>query len=72
MKLFKIKKGGDVENPQEAIVVLNRDVDEELLKKAINICAENGQDVSETIEYIRFQFNCVELVNFNDLNTFYC
>lgn len=72
MKIFKIKKGGDTENPEEAIVVLTRIIDDELLKKAINICAQNNYDVVGTINYLREQFDCVDFVTFDNLNTFYC
>lgn len=72
MKIFKIKKGGETENADEVIVVLNRTIDDELLKKAVNICAENNYDVAQTVKYIQEQFNCVEFTTFSDLNTLYC
>lgn len=72
MRIFKIKKGGDVENVDEALIVLTRIIDDELLKKAVNICAKNNCSVSETVKYLQDQFNCVDFVTFDNLNTFYC
>lgn len=72
MRVFKIKKGGETENVDEVIVVLTKAIDDELLKKAINICAEQNFTLDETIKYIEDQFNCVSFVTFNDLFTFYC
>ena len=72
MRVFKLKKGGETENVDEAIVILTRDIDEELLKKAINICADNNYTVEQTLHYIDEQFNCLDFANFTDLETFYC
>lgn len=72
MKIFKIKKGGETENVDEALIVLSRPIDDELIKKAINICAENDYTVSETVGYLEEQFGCVELCTFDNVNTFYC
>ena len=72
MRIFKIKKGGETENVEEVTVVLTKIIDDELLKKAINICADNNFSLEETIKYIEDQFNCVGFVTFDDLFTFYC
>lgn len=72
MRVFKIKKGGETENVEEVTVVLTKMIDDELLKKAINICADNNFSLEETIKYIEDQFNCVSFVTFDDLFTFYC
>lgn len=72
MQIFKLQKGGEVENPETVIVTLRRIIDDELLKKAINICAENNFNVIETLSYLDEQFDCVEYTSFSDLETFYC
>lgn len=72
MKIFKLKKGGQTENVEEVTIVLSRIIDDELLKKAINICAKNDFTVSETIDYLNEQFNCIDYISFDDLETFYC
>lgn len=72
MKIFKLKKGGETENADELTVILKRTIDDELLKKAINICASNNYSVEQTVNYIDEQFNCVDFVAFDDLETFYC
>ncbi len=72
MRIFKLMKGGEVENTEEVIVVLNRLIDDELLKKAINICASNNFTINETLDYIDLQFNCIDFNTSEDLNTFYC
>lgn len=72
MRVFKLKKGGETENVDEVIVILNRVIDDELLKKAINICADNNYTVEQTLDYIDEQFNCLDFVNFTDVETFYC
>ena len=72
MRVFKLKKGGETENVDEAIVILSRPIDEELIKKAINICAEKNYDLLETECYLENQFNCVDVVENDDLKTFYC
>lgn len=72
MRVFKLKKGGETENVDEAIVILTRTIDDELLKKAINICAENNFSVNETLNYIDEQFNCLDFVSLSDVETFYC
>ena len=72
MRVFKLKKGGEVENADEVIVILSRTIDDELLKKAINICAENNYSVEQTLKYIDEQFNCIDFASFSDLETFYC
>lgn len=72
MQIFKLQKGGEVENPETVIVILKRTIDDELLKKAINICAENNFNVTETLNYLEEQFNCINFTSFSDLKTFYC
>ena len=72
MRIFKIKKGGETENVEEAIIVLNRAIDDELLKKAVNLCAEKSYNVADTVNYIQEQFDCVEFTAFSDLDTLYC
>ena len=72
MQIFKLQKGGEVENPEAVIVILKRIIDDELLKKAINICAENNFNVTETLNYLEEQFNCINFTSFSDLETFYC
>lgn len=72
MRVFKITKGGEVENIDERIVVLTRMIDDELLKKAINICAENNFSVHDTLKYIEEQFNCIDFATDSNLETFYC
>ena len=72
MKIFKLKKGGQTENVEEVTIILRRIIDDELLKKAINICAKNDFTVSETIDYLNEQFDCIDYISFDDLETFYC
>lgn len=72
MRIFKLKKGGEIENVEEAIVILTRAIDDELIKKAINICASNNFTVNETLNYIDEQFNCLDFASLSDLETFYC
>lgn len=72
MRVFKIKKGGDVENSEDAFVVLSRPIDEDLLKTAINICAEKNLSIQDTLQYIDRQFNCLDFVTLSDVETFYC
>lgn len=72
MRVFKLKKGGETENAPEILVVLNRDIDEELLTKAINICAAKDFILMETKMYLEHQFNCIDFVENDDLKTFYC
>ena len=43
-----------------------------VLKTAINICAENDLTVNETIKYLDNQFECIDFITFDDLDTFYC
>ena len=72
MRVFKLKKGGETENADEVIVVLNRLIDDELIKKAINICADQNLTLNATINYIQEQFNCIDFTTSDDLFTFYC
>ena len=72
MKIFKLKKGGQTENVEEVTIILRRIIDDELLTKAINICAKNDFTVSETIDYLNEQFDCIDYISFDDLETFYC
>jgi len=71
MRVFKLKKGGETENVEEAIVILNRAIDDELLKKAINICADNNFDLNEILKYLDEQFNCLDFASLSNLDTFY-
>ena len=72
MKIFKIRKGGETENVEEALVILNRDIDGELLKRAVNICADENLNVQQTIYYLDEQLKCIDYYTFDDLFTFYC
>lgn len=72
MKVFKIRKGGETENVEEAVVILNRDIDGELLKRAINICADDNLTVQQTLYYLDEQLQCIDYSTFDDLFTFYC
>lgn len=72
MRVFKLKKGGETENVDEVIVILTRPIDDELLKKAINICADNQLDINQTLDYIDEQFNCLDFASLGNLETFYC
>lgn len=70
MQIFKLKKGGKVENIEETTVVLNRNIDRELLISAINKEAEKGKGESEILKYIEDNFNAVYFVD-KDVETFY-
>lgn len=70
MQIFKLKKGGETENVEETIVVLNRNIDRELLISAINKQAKNGKGESEILKYIEDNFNAVYFVD-KDVETFY-
>lgn len=71
MQIFKLKKGGETENVKETVVVLHRDIDEELLKSAINIVAkDNPNNVYDVIEYLGNQFDNISLYE-DDVETFY-
>jgi len=72
VRVFKLKKGGETENARELLIVLTRDIDDELLTKAINICAEKEFDINQTKIYLELQFNCIDFVENDDLKTFYC
>lgn len=72
MRVFKLRKGGETENAEEVIVILTRAIDDELLKKAVNICADNNYDINKTLNYIDEQFNCLDFASLSDLETFYC
>ena len=72
MRIFKLQKGGETENVDDAIIVLSRPIDDELIKKAINICADNNFSLNETIKYLDEQFNCLDFVTLSNLETFYC
>lgn len=73
MKTFILKKGGDVENPETYLIRLTHEVDEKLLKSAINnIAGVKNVDKKEVFDYINNQFNGIEDVeNVNTINTFY-
>lgn len=70
MQIFKLKKGGETENVKETIVVLNRNIDKDLLVKAINKQAELGKDEVGILQYIEDNFKAVYCVE-NELETFY-
>lgn len=73
MRSFIIKKGGQVENPDEYLFIMTHLVDEDLLKMAINKMASN-EDVSihDIHEYLNTQFQGVqEIIKLNDEYTFY-
>lgn len=73
MRSFIIKKGGQVENPDEYLFIMTHLVDEDLLKMAINKMASN-EDVSicDIHEYLNTQFQGVqEIIKLNDEFTFY-
>ena len=70
MQIFKLKKGGKTENLEETIVVLNRNIDRDLLIKAINNKAEENATEAEIIKYIEDNFKAIYQVE-NDLETFY-
>ena len=71
MRIFKLQKGGETENVDDAIIVLSRPIDDELIKKAINICAANNFDANQIINYLEDQFNCLDFASFSNLETFY-
>lgn len=71
MRMFKLKKGGETENVKETIVVMNRDIDKDLLKCAINLVAKDNPDsIDEVLNYLSNQFDNVCLSE-NDVETFY-
>lgn len=70
MQVFKLKKGGETENVKETIVILNRNIDKDLLVKAINKQAELGKDEVGILQYIEDNFKAVYCVE-NELETFY-
>lgn len=73
MRVFKLKKGGETENVEETLVILNRDIDSELLKRAINICADDNLNIKETLEYLDEQLRCIDdFTSADNLFTFYC
>lgn len=70
MQIFKLRKGGKIENVEETIVVLNRNIDKDLLIKAINNVAGDETTVAEVLKYLEDNFNAVYQVE-TDLETFY-
>ncbi len=72
MRVFKLKKGGETENTEEVIIMLSREIDRELIMKAINICAERNFNIAATMNYLDEQFHCIEDTSSLDLETFYC
>ena len=70
MQIFKLKKGGETENVEETIVVLNRNIDRELLISSINKQAEKGKNEAEILKYIEDNFKAVYFVE-KDIETFY-
>ena len=73
MKNFIIKKGGQVENPDEYLFIMTHFVDEELLKMAINkMAAKEKVSIYDIHEYLDAQFHGVqEIIKLNDEFTFY-
>ena len=73
MKNFIIKKGGQVENPDEYLFIMTHSVDEDLLKMAINKMASNENvSIYDIHEYLDAQFHGVqEIIKLNDEFTFY-
>lgn len=73
MKNFIIKRGGQVENPDEYLFIMTHYVDEELLKMAINkMAAKENVSISDIHEYLDTQFRGVqEIIKLNDEFTFY-
>ena len=70
MHIFKLKKGGETENVEETIVILNRDIDRELLLSAINKQAEKGEGEADILKFIEDNFKAVYCVE-NEIETFY-
>lgn len=73
MKNFIIKRGGQVENPDEYLFIMTHYVDEELLKMAINkMAAKENVSINDIHEYLDTQFQGVqEIIKLNDEFTFY-
>lgn len=73
MKTFIIKKGGQVENPDEYLFIMTHLVDEELLKMAINkMAGKENVSIYDIHEYLDTQFRGVqEIIKLNDEFTFY-
>lgn len=73
MKNFIIKRGGQVENPDEYLFIMTHFVDEELLKMAINkMAGKENVTISDIHEYLDTQFRGVqEIIKLNDEFTFY-
>ena len=73
MKTFIIKKGGQVENPDEYLFIMTHFVDEELLKMAINkMAGKENVSIYDIHEYLDTQFRGVqEIIKLNDEFTFY-
>ena len=73
MKTFIIKKGGQVENPDEYLFIMTHLVDEELLKMAINkMAGKENVSIYDIHEYLDTQFRGVqEIIKLNDDFTFY-
>lgn len=70
MQIFKLQKGGETENVKETVVVLNRNIDRDLIVRAINNQAEINNDESAILKYLEDNFKAVYQVE-NDLETFY-
>lgn len=73
MKNFIIKRGGQVENPDEYLIIMTHYVDEELLKMAINkMASKENVTINDINEYLDAQFRGVqEIIKLNDEFTFY-
>ena len=70
MQIFKLQKGGKTENVGETIVVLNRNIDRDLIVKAINNVAGDDTSEAEILKYIEDNFKAIYQVE-TDLETFY-
>lgn len=70
MQVFKLKEGGKTENVEETVVVLNRDIDRDLLVKAINNKADENLGEAAILKYIEDNFKAIYCVE-KDLETFY-
>ena len=70
MQIFKLKKGGETENVKETVVVLNRNIDRDLIVRAINNQAEIKNDEAAILKYLEDNFKAIYSVE-TDVETFY-
>lgn len=72
MLYFILTKGGKPENAKKYLVKLTHNVDEGLLKSAINSKASENCSDGEILSYLDSQFRGVEdVIEFDTLKTFY-